>query len=82
MPNFSIISLDNYSSGSKSNKILSPKVKYLSGNTWDILDIEELEDFQPDIIYHFGEFSRIFLSFKNINKMYESNMLGTQQILE
>ena len=80
--NFSIISLDNYSSGSKSNEILSPKVKYLSGNTWDILDIEELEDFQPDIIYHFGEFSRIFLSFKNINKMYESNMLGTQQILE
>ena len=80
--NFAIISLDNYSSGSKSNEILSPKVTYLSGNTWDILNIEELEDFQPDIIYHFGDFSRIFLSFKNINKMYKSNMNGTQQILE
>ena len=80
--NFLIISLDNYSSGNKSNEILSPKVTYLTGNTWDILNIEELKKFKPDVIYHFGEFSRIFLSFKNINKMYMSNMIGTQQMLE
>ena len=79
---FKIISLDNYSSGNKSNEIINEKVTYLTGNTWDILNIKELKDFKPDIIYHFGEFSRIFLSFKNINKMYMSNMIGTQQVLE
>jgi UDP-glucose 4-epimerase len=79
---FLIISLDNYSSGSKTNEIINPKIKYLTGNTWNILEIEELKNFKPELIYHFGEFSRIFLSFKNINKMYMSNMIGTQQVLE
>ena len=35
-----IISLDNYSSGTEKNHIKG--VKYIKGNTWDILNIEEL----------------------------------------
>ena len=34
--NKKIISLDNYSSGSKENHILSHKIKYISGNTYEI----------------------------------------------
>ena len=75
-----IISLDNYSSGTEKNHIKG--VKYIKGNTWDILNIEELNNFSPEICFHFGEFSRIFLSFKKVNDTLKSNGLGTQQILE
>ena len=77
-----IISLDNYSSGSIKNHIKN--VNYIHANTWDILNIniKYFKDFEPDIIYHFGEFSRIHQSFDNINKTYKSNTLGTQQVLE
>tara|TARA_B100000959_G_scaffold258527_1_gene293478 strand:+ start:35 stop:247 length:213 start_codon:yes stop_codon:yes gene_type:complete len=34
--NYKIISLDNYSSGSKKNHIQSKKIKYLKGNTQNI----------------------------------------------
>lgn len=76
----SIVSLDNYSSGSESNHL--PSVKYIKGNTWEILQNKELQEFQPDIIYHFGEFSRIFLSFTKVNETFFSNTIGTQQVLE
>ena len=33
---FKIISIDNYSTGSKSNHFISKRVKYLNGNTSDI----------------------------------------------
>ena len=33
---FNIISLDNYSSGTKKNHIKDKRVKYISGNTKDI----------------------------------------------
>ena len=33
---FKIISIDNYSTGSKSNHFISKRVKYLKGNTSDI----------------------------------------------
>lgn len=75
-----IVSLDNYSSGSVSNHL--PNVKYIKGNTWEILQNKELQDFEPQLIYHFGEFSRIFLSFTKVNETFFSNTIGTQQVLE
>ena len=76
----SIVCLDNYSSGSEDNHIEG--VRYIRGNTWDILKIKEIENFKADICFHFGEFSRIFLSFDKVNEAYKSNTLGTQQVLE
>ena len=75
-----IISLDNYSSGTVNNH--HEGVKYINGNTWDILEIEDLKKFKPDIIFHFGEYSRIHQSFEEISKVFKSNFLGTQQVLE
>jgi UDP-glucose 4-epimerase len=75
-----IISLDNYSSGYEYNH--HQGVKYINGNTWDILEIEELKKFKPDIIFHFGEYSRIHQSFQEISKVFKSNFLGTQQVLD
>ena len=75
-----IISLDNYSTGSNQNE--QRGVKYINGNTWDILDNAILQDFKPNIIFHFGEYSRIHQSFKEPDKVFKSNVYGTQQVLE
>lgn len=80
IPENNIISLDNYSSGSINNH--HKGVKYINGNTWDILNIEELKKFKPDIIFHFGEYSRIHKSFEEISEVFKSNFLGTQKVLD
>lgn len=77
-----IISLDNYSTGSEKNHIQSENIIYLRDNTWNILNIEKLKNFSPDIIFHFGEYSRIHKSFDEPSKVYKSNTFGTQQVLE
>jgi UDP-glucose 4-epimerase len=75
-----IISLDNYSTGSNQNEHVG--VRYINGNTWDILDNPILQDFKPNIIFHFGEYSRIHQSFKEPEKVFKSNFYGTQQVLQ
>jgi UDP-glucose 4-epimerase len=75
-----IISIDNYSTGSVLNHI--DGVKYINGSTWDIFNIKEINDFFPNYVYHFGEYSRISESLNEPSKTIKSNILGTQQILE
>ena len=41
-----------------------------------------LISFEPDLVFHFGEFSRIVQSFDAPNLCFKSNTWGTQQILE
>ncbi|MDP6336774.1 MAG: NAD-dependent epimerase/dehydratase family protein, partial [Nitrospinaceae bacterium] len=68
--NYKIISLDNYSAGSKKNHIQSKKVKYLKGNTQNIIKILSKYKKKIIVIFHFGEFSRIFQSFKRFYECY------------
>ena len=77
-----IISLDNYSSGSKKNHILLKRVKYLVGHTQNIKKI--LDKYKNNIkcIFHFGEFSRIYQSFKKFNECYQSNSIGSQAVFK
>ena len=79
---YQIISLDNYSSGSKKNHINNKRVKYLKGHTLEIKKI--LDKYKKNIksIFHFGEFSRIFQSFKKFNECYQSNSLGSQAVFK
>ena len=37
---------------------------------------------QPDIIFHFGEFSRINASWKETEKVFKSNLYGTTRVLD
>ena len=76
--NFKIISLDDYSSGLKKNHIINKRVKYLKSHTSDIS--KALSGYKKNIqsIFHFGEFARIFQSFKNFDKCFKSNSIGTQ----
>ena len=78
--NNKIISLDNYSTGSINNH--HNNIIYLNGNSWDILNIPELINFNPSLVYHLGEYSRISQSFEEPSKVFQSNMYGTQQVLE
>ena len=39
-------------------------------------------DFKPSIVYHFGEFSRIWQSFKEPITLFDSNLRGTYQVIE
>ena len=75
-----IISLDNYSTGSRKNHILSKKVKYFKGDTKHISKI--LSKYKSKIIslFHFGEFARIYQSFLKMNECINSNSIGTHEV--
>ncbi|MDB9819201.1 NAD-dependent epimerase/dehydratase family protein [Candidatus Pelagibacter sp.] len=77
-----IISLDNYSSGSKKNHIKNIRVKYLNVNTSEIE--KNLSNYKNKIhsLFHFGEFARIFQSFKNFDRCFKSNSIGTQAVFK
>ena len=79
--NSNIISIDNYSSGSRRNHFKNKRVKYLKGETKDIFHI--LKNYKNKIsdIFHFGEFSRIAQSFTQSEKCFESNILGTSNVI-
>ena len=77
-----IISIDNYSSGSANNHTKNKRVKYIKGSTTDINII--LSKYKKNInsLFHFGEFSRIYQSFKNFDKCYESNSIGSKSVFK
>ena len=78
---FKIISLDNYSTGTKKNHIKNPRVSYIYGNTIAIK--KHLNKFKKNIhsLFHFGEFARIYQSFQNFNECFKSNSIGTNEVL-
>jgi UDP-glucose 4-epimerase len=79
---YQIISLDNYSSGNKKNHIKNKRVKYLKGHTQEIKKIFDKYKNNIKSIFHFGEFSRIFQSFKKFNECYQSNSIGSQAVFK
>ena len=80
--NFKIISLDNYSSGTKKNHIKSKKVKYIRGNTQAIFRILSKYKKKIKVVFHFGEFSRIFQSFNKFYECYDSNSIGSKEVFK
>ena len=77
---FKIISLDNYSSGSKNNHINNKRIKYIRGNTSNINKILEKSKKKINTIFHFGEFARIFQSFKKFDECFQSNLIGSKAV--
>ena len=77
---YKIISIDNYSSGSKKNHIKSSRVKYLTGHTKNIANLLKKPK-KIHTIFHFGEFARIYQSFLQMDKCLESNSIGTNAVL-
>ena len=77
-----IISLDNYSTGSKTNHINSKRVKYIKGNTSDISNVFSKNKNKIHSIFHFGEFARIYQSFREFDKCYDSNTIGSKAVFK
>ncbi|MEN9558301.1 MAG: hypothetical protein RL141_670 [Candidatus Parcubacteria bacterium] len=73
----SVISLDDYSTGSEENHL--PGARYIRGST---KDIASLVDVAPDLVYHLGEYARVERSFEDIHKVWASNKDGTFAVLE
>ena len=80
--NYKIISLDNYSSGTIKNHIKNKRVKYIKGETSNIFKI--LKKYKKNIksIFHFGEFARIYQSFKKFDECYKSNSIGSNAVFK
>ena len=77
--NHKIISIDNYSSGSKKNHIKSSRVRYIKEETANISKLIKRPK-EIHSIFHLGEFARIYQSFKNFDKCLESNSIGSNSI--
>jgi len=72
-----VISLDNYSAGSRDNHIAG--VEYREGHT---KDIEKLIPENTDLVFHLGEYARVESSFADITMVLDSNTTGTHGVLE
>ena len=77
---YNIVSIDNYSSGTKKNQIKNKRVKYIRAHTRKISKVLENKKRIIHSLFHFGEFSRIYQSFKNMNECIESNSIGTHEV--
>ena len=77
---FKIISIDNYSTGKIKNHINDSRVKYIRGNTKNIKRILKKKIDKIKIIFHFGEFSRIYQSFLKMNDCIDSNNIGSHAV--
>ena len=78
--NHDIISVDDYSSGSKKNHIKNSRIKYYRSSTSNISKILSNKKKKIDSIFHFGEFSRIYQSFLNMNECINSNTIGSNAV--
>lgn len=76
-PNYEVYSLDNYFTGSEANHV--PNVTYIKGDT---VEISNLVTFNPDMVYHLGEYSRVEQSFEDIEKVWRYNKDGIFAVLE
>jgi len=80
--NYNIISIDNYSSGSKKNHLKNKKVLYLKSHTKNISSILNKYKKKINSIFHFGEFARIYQSFLKMNDCIQSNTIGTNAVFD
>ena len=72
-----VFSLDNYSTGYKSNEVSG--CSYVND---DLLNIDKVFDIQFDVIFHLAALARIRPSFLKSHDTFVSNVNGTESVLE
>jgi len=77
---YKIISIDNYSSGSKKNHIINKRITYMGSHTKNISKVLFDKKKRIHSIFHFGEFARIYQSFLKLNQCIDSNSIGTHEV--
>tara|TARA_B100000575_G_scaffold192509_1_gene155400 strand:+ start:1269 stop:2150 length:882 start_codon:yes stop_codon:yes gene_type:complete len=76
---YKILSIDNYSSGSRKNHIIDKRVKYIKADTKDIGKVIKRPQIVK-VVFHFGEFARIYQSFIQMDKCISFNSIGTNAV--
>ena len=76
-----IISIDNYSTGTKKNHLNHKNVKYIKGQNKDISKILKSYLKRIKVIFHFGEFSRIYQSFIDTKTCLNYNMHHSFEVI-
>ena len=79
--NLKIISVDNYSTGSKQNHINHKNVKYIKSENINISKILKKYTNKIKVIFHFGEFSRIYQSFLNTKECLNYNIYNSFEVV-
>ena len=79
--NFKIISVDNYSTGSKKNHINHNNVKYIKGENINISKILKKYTNKIKVIFHFGEFSRIYQSLLKTKECLNTNIYNSFEVI-
>ena len=79
-PESEIHVIDNYSTGYKQNE--QPDIYYHPINIEANVAATAMESIDPDVIFHLAALARIQPSFTNPNPTFNSNMVGTQKVLE
>ena len=77
-----ILSIDNYSTGSKKNHIKNKRIKYINGENAKIFNILDKYRNKIKVIFHFGEFSRIYQSFLQYEKCFNYNINGSFEVIK
>ena len=77
--NYHFISIDNYSSGFKKNHLKNKRIRYIKANTKDIAKTITNPK-KIKVVFHFGEFARIYQSFLNMNECIDSKTIGTNSV--
>jgi UDP-glucose 4-epimerase len=75
--NVKVVSIDNYSTGYKSNEIQG--VKYFN---YDIEEIEQIQNIDFDTCFHLAAQSRVQPSFLNPQESIRVNVNGTNRVME
>ena len=78
---FKIISIDNYSTGTKKNHFNHRNIKYIKSDNIKISKILKTFRNKIKVIFHFGEFSRIYQSFLDTKKCLDSNIHNSFEVI-
>ena len=79
--NLKIISIDNYSTGKTKNHIDHKNIMYINGENINISKILKKSKKKIKVIFHFGEFSRIFQSFIKTKECLNSNINNSFEVI-
>ena len=76
-----IISIDNYTTGKKSNHIIHKRVTYIRSDTSNFNQLFKNKINKIESVFHFGEFSRITQSFIKKDECFSSNLKGSFEVI-
>ena len=79
---YRIISLDNYSTGNKKNHFKNKRIDYIKCDTSEINKVLKKKEKKIKAVFHFGEFARIYQSFKKFDDCLKSNSIGSKEVFK